>query len=267
MSPKRMFIDCEFGQMHVRMSEKSPNQDRHSLYCIHQSPSSSVVYDPIIMKLGNSRFVAAGDTPGFGESDEPNFLPEISDYAKAHASILDNLDTSDKVDLMGYFTGSKIAIALALQRPEMVRKLILFGIPIYSDKELSDEKKLYRKDEYSWDGKHLMNWWEHLKRNTPEEYPIELFVSHFSEIQRGGVNSWWGHRAAFNYKPELHLPKLSLPVLILCTEDPQGYKSLKAEKLINNCKLVKLPFKGQGALDIHTNTITKHMLDFLDGDG
>ena len=78
MSPKRMFIDCEFGQMHVRMSEKSPNQDRHSLYCIHQSPSSSVVYNPIIMKLGNSRFVAAGDTPGFGESDEPNFLPEIT---------------------------------------------------------------------------------------------------------------------------------------------------------------------------------------------
>ncbi len=264
MSLKRMFIDGEFGQMHVRMSEKNSQQNQYSLYCIHQSPSSSVVYNSIIMKLGNSRLVVAGDTPGFGESDRPKFLPEISDYAKAHAGILDKLNITDKVDLMGYFTGSKIAIELALQRPDKIRKLILFGIPIYTNKELSDEKKLYRKDEYTWDGKHLMNWWEHLKKSTPDEYPIELFISHFSEIQRGGVNSWWGHRAAFNYKPEIHLSKLSLPVLIFCTEDPQGYKSMKAERLIKNCRLINLPFKGQGALDLHTNTITKYMLEFLD---
>ena len=145
MPLKRMFIDGEFGQMHVRMSEKNSKQNQHSLYCIHQSPSSSVVYNSIIMKLGNTRLVVAGDTPGFGESDRPKLLPEISDYAKAHAGILDKLNITDKVDLMGYFTGSKIAIELALQRPKRFANLFFLEYQYIQTKNYLMKKNYIKK--------------------------------------------------------------------------------------------------------------------------
>ena len=43
--------------------------------------------------------------------------PEILDYAQAMGDLIDALGFSGPVDLMGYHTGSKIAVELALLRP------------------------------------------------------------------------------------------------------------------------------------------------------
>ena len=264
MPLRRIFIDGIDGQMHVRISNTVSQNNTIPLYCIHQSPSSSIVYEPIIETMQSNRTVAAGDTPGFGESFPPKIIPDIEYYAKAHGHILDKLKFNQKVDLMGYFTGSKIAIELAIQRPKQIRKIILFGIPIYNNQELKDEKEFYKKDKYSWDGAHIKKWWNHLKKNAPSNYPIELFIKHFTEIQKGGINSWWGHHAAFNFIPEVHLPRLKVPVMVFCTKDAQGEKSKRAEKYIKKSIFINLPFEGQGALDLHTKVITDHMNRFLD---
>lgn len=261
--PRRSFIDGRFGQMHVRAV--SPQGHKYPpLYCIHQSPSSSVVYLPILESLGADRIVVAGDTPGFGESDPPTEVPEVADYALAHGEAIDQLGLEGPIDLMGYYTGSKIAVELALQRPEKIRRIVLFGAVIYSDEELAAEKHLYRPDQYQWDASHLLAWWKHLKASVVEGYPIELFVRHFAEIQRGGPNSWWGHRAAFNYDLRKKLPLLAQPVLVIRTDDPQGEKSTRALEYLNRGELVHLPFVGQGVLDIHTTEVCDELRKFLD---
>ena len=264
MSLRRTFIDGPHGQMHVRIADPGKHTARPPLYCIHQSPSSSVVYIPILKSMGTDRRSAAGDTPGFGESDPPSYQPEITDYANAHGAALDAVGFNGPVDVMGFFTGSRIAIALALQRPHQVRRLILLGIPIYSSEELGSEKVAYSQDLYTWDGAHLKKWWKHLQRSAPKGYPINLFVQHFAEIQRGGPDSWWGHRAAFNYDAAKHLPKLDIPVLVLCTDDPQGQKSHRAKEFVNRAKFIDLPYAGQGLMDLHTDDMVAHLRKFLD---
>jgi len=262
--PRRSFIDGRFGQMHVRAVE--PEDSKHTpLYCIHQSPSSSVVYLPLLEGLGVDRIVAAGDTPGFGESDPPAEVPEVADYALAHGEAIDQLGLEGPIDLMGYYTGSKIAVELALQRPQTVRRIVLFGAVVYSDEELIAEKHLYRPDRYQWDASHLLAWWKHLQTSVAEGYPIELFVRHFAEIQRGGPNSWWGHRAAFQYDLREKLPRLNQPVLVICTDDPQGEKSTRALQYLSCGALVNLPFVGQGILDMHTAEVCSVLRQFLDG--
>jgi pimeloyl-ACP methyl ester carboxylesterase len=263
--PRRRFVDGRFGQLHVRTVE--PEQPaRTPLYCVHQSPSSSLIYVPLLETLGIDRLAAAGDTPGFGESDKPDSMPEVSDYASAHGEIIDAIGMQPPYDLVGYYTGSKIAVELALQRPEAVRRLVLFGAVIYTDEELAEEQHLYRPDEYRWDASHLMGWWQHLRRGAPEDYPIELFVRHFAEIQRGGPDSWWGHRAAFRYDLRAKLPALEQPVLLICAHDPQGEKSRRALEYLKNGTLVEFPYRVQGMLDLHTEEVCAALRDFLDRD-
>ena len=260
----RRFIDGPDGQLHVRVKETKPKSDLPPLYCIHQSPSSSVAMAAVVANMGNDRLCAAGDTPGFGESDPPHSPPDIEHYASAHGAVIDALEWTGPVDLFGFFTGSKIATALALARPQQIRRLILFGAPLYSDDELEKERTTYKPDEYDWEARHLMKWWRHLKAGAPQPYPLPLFTRHFAEIQRGGPNSWWGHRAAFNVDLREWLPKVAQPTLILCSADPQGEKSHSAADLLQNGSRLDLPYMGQGLLDLHTDEVCGHLRSFLD---
>lgn len=213
--------------------------------------------------LGSDRVVAAADTPGFGESDPPPMPLEIDDYARCHGAVIDALGLTGPVDAMGYFTGAKAAAALALQRPRQIRRLVLFGAPIYTAKELAAERATYAPDVYDWDAGHLLKWWAHLRRGAPAGYPLDLFVRHFAEIQRGGPNSWWGHRAAFNYDFAEHLPKIAQPILVFRTDDPQGAKTERARPLLKDGRIVVLPYMAQGMLDLHAGEIAGHIRGFL----
>lgn len=260
---KRRFVDSPEGQLHVRVKDPAEAATAPPLYCIHQSPSSSVAMQAVVADIGEDRPCAAGDTPGFGESDPPRSPPEISDYAASHGAIIDALGWTGPIDVFGFFTGSKIAIALALARPEHVRRLILFGAPLYTDEDLEAERTTYKPDQYDWDMDHLQKWWAHLKKGAPQPYPLGLFTRHFAEIQRGGPQSWWGHRAAFNVDLREWLPKVTQPTLVLCTADPQGEKSRGAADLLQNGKSMEVPHMGQGLLDLHTEEICKVFRAFL----
>lgn len=265
---ERRFVDGPTGQLHVRIKAGATEQPNAPLYCIHQSPSSSVAMAALVAAMGNSRWCAAGDTPGFGESDPPSQQPDISDYAKAHGAIIEALGWEEQIDVFGFFTGSKIAVSLALNWPTRVRRLVLLGAPLYSDAELEEERRTYKPDVYDWDAGHLHKWWSHLKagalHSDDAPYPLSLFARHFAEIQRGGPNSWWGHRAAFEVNLRDVLPKVIQPTLVLCTADPQGDKSRGAADLIAKGTRIDVPYVGQGLLDLHTDEVCGLLREFLD---
>lgn len=261
---KRRFVDWADRQLHVRVKSPTSPSDHTPLYCIHQSPSSSVAMAAIVAAMGEDRPCAAGDTPGFGESDPPTSPPEIKDYAAAHRAMIDALGWAGPVDVMGFFTGSKIALSLALSQPQKIRRVILLGASLYTDAELEKERTTYKPDEYDWDAGHLMKWWSHLKRGAQQPYPLSLFARHFAEIQRGGPESWWGHKAAFNVDLREWLPSVSQPTMVFCTADPQGQKSVAAVDLLPNGRRVDLPYMGQGLLDLHTDEVCTHIHSFLD---
>ena len=261
---KRRFVDGPHGQLHVRVKTTDDTSAKTPLYCIHQSPSSSVAMAAVVAEMGNDRPCAAGDTPGFGESDPPPSPPSIEDYAQNHGTIVEALQWTGPVDVLGFFTGSKIAVALAIARPQQVRRLILFGAPLYTDAELEQERATYKPDEIDWEASHLMKWWAHLKAGAPQPYPLSLFTRHFAEIQRGGPNAWSGHRAAFAVDLRDWLPRVNQPTLVLCSADPQGEKSRDTAKLLPNGTRLDLPYMGQGLLDLHTEAVCGHIRAFLD---
>ena len=79
----RNYVTLETGCLHYR---EAGDRALPTVLLLHQSPSSSVMYEPLMRALLNEFHLLAPDTPGFGGSDSlPGNIGEttIADYANA----------------------------------------------------------------------------------------------------------------------------------------------------------------------------------------
>ncbi len=133
---RRAYFENSFGQLHVHDAIPAGGgfDEATTLLCFHPSPMSGRLFRRLLALMGRDRSVYAPDTPGCGESDGPPRLPALADYAQAMAEFLDTMRFR-KVDVFGYHTGSLIATELALVRPDIVRRVVLVGVPVLSEAE------------------------------------------------------------------------------------------------------------------------------------
>ena len=68
------------------------------------------------------------DLPGFGASPPPADAWGAEAYAEAIAQVLE--DMGSQVVVLGHSFGGRVALHLALQRPDVVRALVLTGVPL-----------------------------------------------------------------------------------------------------------------------------------------
>lgn len=68
------------------------------------------------------------DLPGFGATPEPDGVWGGEEYAAAVAPVLDGAD--EPVVVLGHSFGGRAAVHLAVRRPELVRALVLTGVPL-----------------------------------------------------------------------------------------------------------------------------------------
>jgi pimeloyl-ACP methyl ester carboxylesterase len=129
-----------------------------------RSPSLAKVYDqgkgvPVIMLHGIGRAgnvwqhveeglayfpcrVIAYDLLGFGASPKPeNIDYNIDDHAEAVIASLEKLGLKQPCIIIGHSMGCLIAVRLARLRPDLVRHLVLYEMPLY---EGLPEKRVYR---------------------------------------------------------------------------------------------------------------------------
>ena len=263
---RRDYAEARFGQVHYRIVQPEAPVQR-PLMCFHLSPSSGRIYGRLLAEMGRDRVALAPDTPGFGDSDAPPEAPEIADYAAVMGEVLDALEIGE-VDLMGYHTGSRIALELAQQRPRQVRRLILVSASVYTQDELASQKEHYAGRESDDDGDFLKAAWDGHKKWRSADAPLIYVHREVSEALRGGANAWWGHRAAFNYPPAENLPRVKQPVFILCPEDDLYEQTLRAADHIANGRLIELPeWGGHGMLDMHTGEVAEILRGLLDTPG
>lgn len=94
---------------------------------------------------GLSRYsyrIIAFDLLGFGASAKPQWLDyTVDDHAKAVIASIIKLDQSEPVVLVGHSMGCLIAVRVARLRPDLVRHLVLYEMPLYEGLPL---KRLYR---------------------------------------------------------------------------------------------------------------------------
>ena len=263
---RRQYVDGPFGQVHLRIAGSAGAPAAHApLLCFHMSPMSGRIFEKFIGVMGQDRLAIAVDTPGFGMSDTPHEMPEIADYARTMAAVIDALGLAGPVDLMGYHTGALIACDLARLRPAQVRRLVLVSAPMLTDAERAELRELYCEVPPSLDGSHLMRRWQSfVHHNLGRGNDLHAVAEMFPDGLLGRTRAWWGHRAAFNHRPDMGLPEIHQPILIIDPDDDLRPFTHRAATLLNNGRIVAKSEWGHGFLDADTDQAADLVRGFLD---
>ena len=263
---RRNYVNGPFGQIHVRMAGSS-RAGRRPLMCFHISPLSGAVFETWLGEMGKDRLTVAPDTPGFGMSDPPSEPPSIKDYAEAMAEVLDDLDVNE-VDLMGYHTGSKIAVELARRRHRMVKHVVLIAAPVYTAEELEAAQQRVKNapSGAADDGSHLTAQWQGFQKFRGPGQTAETLMKHFPEAIRTGAHRAWGHAAAFAYKHEENIGEVKAPVLVLNPNDEVKHLTPRVLPHLKEGRLLDLPEWGHGMVDLRASELAHIIRPFLDDD-
>lgn len=268
---RRSYVDVAHGQVHVRVADAGnlDNPHRAPLVCLHMSPASSLVYERFAGVAAADRVVLAPDTPGFGASDPLPAYPTIGDYARVVAQVVEGSGLATPVDLLGYHTGSLTAVELAVQRPDLVRRVVSVSMPVFTPAELERLREVYSQEPiFTEDGARLRERWRWfvdffgVGRHNTVEQAARIFHARLS----GGERHWWGHRAAFEYDLVPALERLRRPILVLNIADDLIEQTRRAAPHLRNGRVDEHPEWTHGFLDNDTDAAAKMILEFLDGD-
>jgi pimeloyl-ACP methyl ester carboxylesterase len=126
---RRAYFDFKFGQLHVRTAFPATGgfDEEVTLFCLHPEQASSRLFARFLPEIAAVRSVYAPDLPGYGESD-PSPSASVADACEAVSDLANDLRLR-QIDLLGIHAGAAIALGLAAARQELVRRLVLIGVP------------------------------------------------------------------------------------------------------------------------------------------
>ena len=121
----------------------------------------------MMKKMMGSRPIFALDTPGFGESFNPEGMPSVIDYRDWFCEAIDNLGISS-FHIYAHHTGTHIATEIAVYWKNRVQSLMLNGVAYLTEKErLEFAKKILPATRPDEDGRYLMETWKIIKSLFP----------------------------------------------------------------------------------------------------
>lgn len=157
---QRGYLSTSVGQMLVR---RIPGGGRPLLLLQASPPGSGAALEPLMRAMATDRPALALDTPGNGDSAPFPGKPDMGDLARLVAEVCE-AEGHEDYDVYGNHTGAVLGMQLAIERPSLVRHLILDGIPIYTAAESQDFIDNYQPPMIpSWDGSHLVWAWNYLR--------------------------------------------------------------------------------------------------------
>ena len=223
---KRAYADIPEGQMHYRSEGEG-----EPLLLLHMAVGSSDEFTRLIPLLSPTYRAIAPDLLGYGDSDSAPRRYEVLDHARAVVSFMDSLGIK-RASVVGHHGGSMIAVELAVNWPERVGKLVLYGTAIWRDeREDAQEYDPPAPDftvqvQFASDGSHLLEWWRRagMWGDNPPGI-VEERVLEYIKAGPKGEEMAWACRAN-DVRPKL--PRISNPTLVLSgTQDP--FYSVAAE--------------------------------------
>ncbi len=265
---RRAYVAGPFGHLHFRYAQPEV-PERPAVVLLHQTPSSGRAWEGVLARLGQTRVAIAPDTSGFGDSDGPDEPVGIAEYAEAIATVIAGLGIG-RVDIVGDHTGAKIAVEIARQEPQLVRKLVLYGAPVYSADQRNAQRDLLAEiireagAPLPEDGAFLAEKWHSLRTHYAGDAPLALVDRDFAESLRARDKAWWGHQAAHSYSLADALPQVKQPMLMISANDGLWEETYQAAKLVPDIELVHRADWRVGAISQHAETLTAMLRKFFD---
>jgi pimeloyl-ACP methyl ester carboxylesterase len=238
---RRGYFESRYGQLHVHNAIPPGGgfDEGTSLICLHATPRSGASLLPLLGLMGMDRSVYAPDLPGFGNSDPPPVRPAIADYANAVGDFCTTMRFR-QVDVLGYQTGALVAAELALALPNVVRRVVLMGVPVPDEAEREGFRRAPWPIAPVADGSHLPVEWNRTRESVHEGASVEVIANGFADKIGNGPQAWWGMHAAMQYPAAERLGLIMQPTLLIRSRDARAQHSGdRARELLPKARAVE----------------------------
>jgi 2-hydroxy-6-oxonona-2,4-dienedioate hydrolase len=183
-------------RIHARVSGGLALKSRASVVLVHGLVVSSRYMVPTAERLAPYRPVFAPDLPGFGQSEKPPHVLDVSGLSDALSAWMGEVGLERAV-LVGNSFGCQIIADLAVRRPERVEQAILQG-PTMDPRGRTVLRQV---------GRFLLD----MPRQPPSFVPIELL----DFVNAGTRRAWRTFRYALEDRIEEKLPYIQVPTLVV----------------------------------------------------
>jgi pimeloyl-ACP methyl ester carboxylesterase len=264
---RRTYVDGQWGQVHLRICGNG--HDLPPLLLLHPTPKSGWIYEYLMPALADGRIVIAPDTPGYGASDAPPAPATMEEHAAALLTLIGDLTAggiipAGPVDLMGYHTGSVLAVAAANIAPEQVRRLVLVSLAAYPpDIRAAKTEALDRWPGPREDGSHLNAMWALMQSLFDPRIDLDWKHASLTENLRPGKRAPWGYRAVYGYDFQSALDRVTHDTLILNPEDDLWQPTRDNAVRVKGASYVELTGVKHGLFSLETDRIAEVVRAFL----
>lgn len=208
----RGYVGTRWGQLHY----SSTGSGEHTIVLFHETPLDLRAFSRLTAELSGSLRVVAFDTPGYGESDPPNEITTVEQYAETFAEAIEALGI-EHLSVLGVHSGADFAIELAgVTMPDRVDRVVLMGVPFYEE-AVRRSRVPATVPAFRDDGMHLLD----IFHRRSSDYDADLKGRMTAAVVDRPGRAYWARQSVYAYLPGDVLPKITVPVLFLSNErDP-----------------------------------------------
>ena len=99
---------------------------------LHGNPDTADIWDSVISRLHQRYRCLAPDLPGFGRSGIPQpFDCSFEELGQCVHELLESISIAEPINLVAHDFGGAFALALAVQYPKKVRRIVLMNTPFF----------------------------------------------------------------------------------------------------------------------------------------
>lgn len=173
---------------------------------------------------------------------------------------------SGQLDALGYHTGGLIAVELAASRPDLVRRIVLPGLPFFTGKARTDayEQNVKPDPVEQTDGSHLEKAWKHATIAVEAGVSLQRAQELFAEAIQSHPHSWWGYHGVFTYDSEARFREIGNPVLLISTAGSLRAETAAAAAYFQDATYVHLKDYSHGVFVVGVDALATETRKFLD---
>lgn len=232
------YYDFSAGQIHFATAGSSGPR----IVLLHESPLSNRIYFPVAEKISSWGQLFLPDTPGYGQSTPLTPQADLSEYAAALISAIEQWSQGEQVIIGGIHTGACLSVEIANQAPELCRGLVLIGLPTYTEEMRESRIKNYAPGvDLATDGSHLTWAWKRYKNMWPSA-PIEHTQLAVADLIYNIERYNWAYLQAFKYPTEERVGNIKCPIFMSAAKGEFLFERTK--KLASEMNLEFHAFSG-----------------------
>ncbi len=258
------YVATSSVQVHYRVCGQRRAGDT-PLVLLHQTASSSVMFEGVMAELAGEHWMFAPDTPGFGGTDALAETGTVARYAAVIVEAMARMEI-DRCHLFGHHSGASIAVQIAHDHPALVDKLVLSGPPYLTREQIERLVPTVCPVELDADGEHMMAVWRRIRAKDPTA-PVAL--SHREAVLNlhAGVRYPEAYRAVFDHDLPGQLAALDHHTLVMAGPDDTIAASLEpAYRALRRGEINRLPRGGTYICDREPAVVAQALREFLGGD-